>query len=209
MERSIETQVLALAAMMQAVEQVNKLARGEASSMRDIETCLQSIVVQDAPNAEAIYGSHQQLRSGYKVLQAQLQGRKENDPILARYIMAVFVLERQLSKSKDRLQALGQRIARLPQQLQHFQVTDDTMLASLADIYVEHISSIGSRIQIAGSVEQLKQNSVQNRVRALLLAAIRAAVLWRQAGGRRYHFLLHRQRLLRETNHVLNQLTSF
>jgi high frequency lysogenization protein len=47
---------------------------------------------------------------------------------------------------------------------------------------------------------------VQHKIRALLLAAIRAAVLWRQAGGRKYHFILQRKRLLQEVKTVLQQL---
>ena len=89
---------------------------------------------------------------------------------LTRYVMAVLVLERLLAKSSDSLSAVGRRIERLQQQLQHFQVTDDNIIASIADIYVEHISPLGNRIQIAGAPEQLKQSAVQQKIRALLLA---------------------------------------
>lgn len=209
MQPSIHYQVMALAAIAQAISQVQQIARGELTSPRDIATCLQSIAEQNPAQAEDIYGGHlRNLHNGYKLLQQQLTGSGVKDVEITRYGMAVLTLEKALSANSQTLQAVGKRIERLPQQLQHFQITDDTIIASLADIYVEHISPLGNRIQVAGTPDQLKQTAVQQKIRALLLAAVRAAVLWRQAGGRRYHFLLNRKALLQEISAVLQQLKS-
>jgi high frequency lysogenization protein len=43
----------------------------------------------------------------------------------------------------------------------------------------------------------------QNLIRALLLAAIRAAVLWRQCGGRRLSLFLRRSALLEAASGLL------
>jgi len=43
-----------------------------------------------------------------------------------------------------------------------------------------------------------------NLIRALLLAAIRAAVLWRQCGGRRWRLLLQRRDLLHAAQRLRN-----
>jgi len=209
MQPSIHVQVMALAAIAQALQQVQSIARGDLSSPRDVSTCLQSIAEQSPADALDIYGGQlRNLQNGYKLLQQQLTGSGAKDAQITRYAMAVLHLERALNSRSDVTQAVGRRIERLQQQLQHFQITDDNMIAGLADIYVEHISPIGQRIQVAGSPEQLKQTLVQQKIRALLLAAIRAAVLWRQAGGRRYHFLFNRKALLQEISAVLHQLTS-
>ncbi len=90
--------------------------------------------------------------------------------------------------------------------MQHFAITDENIIANLADIYVECISSLGTRIQVAGQPELLKQPLVQHKVRALLLAAIRAVVLWRQAGGSRLHFIFKRKALLSEAKSVLQTI---
>ena len=207
MNSSVSNQVLALSALCLAVRSVQQIARGEAPAAGVLGTLLQSIAEQNPSEAVDIYGGRlANLQEGYHILAAQLGDQPRKDIELTRYVMAVLVLERLLAKSGDTLSAVGKRIERLQQQLQHFQVTDDTIVASIADIYVEHISPLGNRIQIAGVPEQLKQSAVQQKIRALLLAAIRAAVLWRQAGGRRYHFLFQRKTLLRETQQVLPQL---
>lgn len=207
MQPSIHIQVMALAAIAQAISQVQTIARGEITSPRDIAICLQSIAEQNPTDAIEIYGGQlRNLQNGYKILQQQLTGNGVKDVEITRYGMAVLMLEKALSANSDVKQAIGRRIDRLQQQLQHFQITDDTLIASIADIYVEHISPLGNRIQVAGSPDQLKQTIVQQKIRALLLAAVRAAVLWRQAGGRRYHFLLNRKALLQEISAVLQQL---
>jgi len=207
MQPSIHVQVMALAAIAQAISQVQAIARGEITSPRDITTCLQSIAEQNPTDAIDIYGGQlRNLQNGYKILQQQLTGNGVKDVEITRYGMAVLILEKALSANADVKQAIGRRIERLQQQLQHFQITDDTLIASIADIYVEHISPLGNRIQVAGSPDQLKQTAVQQKIRALLLAAVRGAVLWRQAGGRRYHFLLNRKALLQEISAVLQQL---
>ena len=46
-------------------------------------------------------------------------------------------------------------------------------------IYVDVISPLGPRIQVTGSPAVLQSPQVQAKVRATLLAGIRAAVLWR------------------------------
>jgi high frequency lysogenization protein len=207
MQFSYTTQTLALAALCQAIRLVQQISRGEAVQHQELEISLQSISVQDAAEPIEIFGGKlANLETGYHVLQAQLGDHPKKDLELTRYAMAVLTLERKLAKNNDSLSAVGKRIERLQQQLQHFQLLDETVLASMADIYIEHVSPLGQRIQIAGQPAALKQPIVQHKIRALLLAAIRAAVLWRQAGGRKYHFILQRKQLLQEAKNVLQQL---
>ncbi|HCU66839.1 MAG TPA: lysogenization regulator HflD [Rheinheimera sp.] len=207
MQFSYTTQTLALAALCQSIRLVQQIARGDSTDASELAIALQSVAIQNAEEPIDIYGGKlEQLSQGYHILLSQLGDNPQKDLELTRYAMAVLVLERRMSKNPQALQAVGKRIERLNQQLQHFQITDETIIASIADIYVEHISPLGNRIQIAGKPAELKQSTVQNKIRALLLCAIRAAVLWRQAGGRRYHFILQRKTLLQEAKTVLQQL---
>ncbi|MGE3106433.1 MAG: DUF489 family protein, partial [Lysobacterales bacterium] len=58
-------------------------------------------------------------------------------------------------------------------------------------IYGEHLSTLTPRVMVSGEPALLKQPRLVCRIRALLLAAVRAAVLWRQSGGSRFGLLLH------------------
>ena len=58
---------------------------------------------------------------------------------------------------------------------------------------------------VNGSQVHLNNPENANRIRALLLAGIRAAILWRQSGGSRWKLLVQRNALLREARSLLAQ----
>ena len=73
------------------------------------------------------------------------------------------------------------------------------VIARFADIYQRTLSELKPRIQVYGDAGFLQQPDNINRVRALLLTGIRAAVLWQQKGGRRWQFLFQSGKLLSAT----------
>ena len=102
---------------------------------------------------------------------------------LTRYLVSVMALERKLASRRDSMAQLGDRISTAKRQLEHFELLDEQMVSNLANIYLDIISPLGPRIQVTGTPAHLQQPSVQHKVRALLLAAVRGAVL--VASGRR------------------------
>ena len=65
----------------------------------------------------------------------------------------------------------------------------------LATLYQDTISRLAHRIQVEGQMDYLQNEYVANRVRSLLLAGIRSAVLWHQLGGRRWRLIFYRKRV--------------
>ncbi|GAA0540218.1 MULTISPECIES: high frequency lysogenization protein HflD [Rheinheimera] len=209
MQESLSTQIIALAGLCQALKLVQQVARSTEQDKAALQVMLNSVAVIDAEQPLSIYGDDTaNLATGLKLIVDQLGDKPQKDVELTRYIVGVLALERRLHKSAGNLKQLGDKLQHLQRQLQHFAVTDDNMLASLADIYSTCISSLGGRIQIYGQPELLKQQSVQHKVRALLLAAIRSAVLWRQAGGSRLNFIFKRRKLVAQAKQMLAQLPS-
>lgn len=209
MQPSLYTQIMALAGLCQALQLVQKVARSSDVDKAAMQTVLHSVAVLDAEEPLQIYGGDlKQLAGGLKLIVDQLGDKPQKDVELTRYIVGVLALERKLAKAPARMKTLGDKLQHLNRQLQHFAITDDNMLANLADIYSECISSLGGRIQIFGQPELLKQPAVQHKVRALLLAAIRSAVLWRQAGGSRLNFIFKRRKLVAQAQHMLSQLST-
>ncbi len=80
------------------------------------------------------------------------------------------VLERKLAASKGAMDTLGNRIAGLHRQLEHFDLQSETLLSAMAGIYVDVISPLGPRIQVTGSPAVLQSPQVQAKVRSALLA---------------------------------------
>jgi high frequency lysogenization protein len=101
---------------------------------------------------------------------------------------------------------LADRMSQIQRQQAHMDLFEHQMLSNLASIYSDLISPIGAKIQVAGNPALLQKNDNQNKVRALLLAGVRAAVLWRQLGGKRRHILFKRQAILSAGEQALEQI---
>ncbi|WMN60146.1 high frequency lysogenization protein HflD [Pseudoalteromonas xiamenensis] len=189
-------QVMALAALCQITRLVQKVAKYGQFNAHDVESFLQSIIITNPARPEDVYQDHYGLKQGYKALVDQLSADGSKDVELVKYVGGLIQLERVLAYKPGALDELGRRINELDRQLMHFSITDDTILSSLADIYSQVISPLGQRIQVFGQPELLKQPHIQHKVRALLLAGIRAAVLWRQMGGKRRHFFFSKRKII-------------
>jgi len=209
MQNSLSTQIIALAGLCQALKLVQNVARSTELNTDTFIMTLNSVAVIDAEDPLQIYGnSRTNLKTGLQTVVDQLGDKPQKDVELTRYIVGVLALERRLNKTPANMKKLGDKLQHLQRQLQHFSITDDNVLANLADVYTDCISSLGGRIQIYGQPELLKQVAVQHKVRSLLLAAIRSAVLWRQAGGSRLNFIFKRRKLVAQAKQMLAQLPS-
>ena len=67
------------------------------------------------------------------------------------------------------------------------------MLSALGTLYADTVSQLRPKVMVQGNPHYLGQPSVVAEVRAVLLAAMRSAVLWRQLGGSLWDFLLRRR----------------
>ena len=178
-----ENQVMALAAMCQVAKQVQKIAQYGSSNDYELEKLLNSIVETSPETPSDVYQGTENLRDGYKSLLNQLSAGEKKDVEIVKYVGGLMQLERALSAKASSLAELGKGIEDVKRRLDHFAITDDTVIAALADIYSKVLSPLGHRIQVYGKPDLLKQQLVQHKIRALLLAGIRSAVLWRQMGG--------------------------
>ena len=70
------------------------------------------------------------------------------------------------------------------------------VLTALGSLYAETLSHLRPRVLVQGNPHYLGQATVVAEVRAVLLAAVRAAVLWRQLGGSLWDFILWRKDLV-------------
>lgn len=204
MSKTITDQTLALAGITQAVAQVDSIARRGAFDRDAFETSLGSLFLTEPDSTEEVYGGVQGVRPGLEGLRTQLG----NDPKLrnieqTRYLIALLHLERKLGKRRDMLDHIGRGLENTRRQIEHFELNHPTVIASVADLYTETISNLAPRIMVRGEQGYLNVPDNANRIRALLLAGIRSAVLWRQSGGSRLKLLFRRRAYLEETQRLL------
>ncbi|WP_341501103.1 high frequency lysogenization protein HflD [Gallaecimonas sp. GXIMD4217] len=193
----------AFAAICQAVTLVQQIARQGQCAQQALKALLGGILVTDPQSPAEVYGDNG-LRLGHQMLIELMSNANGNrDPELTRYLVGLLTLERRLAKRKDVLSLLSERINQVKRQVSHYGLEDDKVLANLADIYSELISPLGPKVQVAGSPMYLQQSLNQHQVRAALLGGIRAAVLWRQLGGRRLQLLFSRSAMVNEAKAYL------
>lgn len=186
---------LALAGVLMAAQQVKQLAASGQVDTEVFSTLVQSLLITTPKNAEEVVGSVAATKTGLAILIAQLE-QPNKDPELIKYVIGMLALERRLSSDSRMLAEISQRIERLKQQVQHYGLLHDNVLASLAGTYSDTISTFKFRIQVSGQPRYLEVKENQHRVRALLLTGIRMAILWRQVGGSRLQFIFRRNQLL-------------
>ncbi|MBI2381095.1 MAG: high frequency lysogenization protein HflD [Gammaproteobacteria bacterium] len=196
--------VLALSGVCQAAALVQQIAHQGTADAAATETSLNSILELNPASTEAVYGKVAALRIGLQALYDQISvSHSHRDREIARYCSNLLALERRLARNPGMLDAIGARIAQAQKQCEHFPVSHENVLANLAGIYKDTISTLPLRIQVTGNPRNLEVKDNQNRVRALLLAGIRSAVLWRQCGGKRRQLLLQRGRIEDATRQLL------
>ena len=204
MPQTDHDRVIALSGLFQATALVRNIARSGRADAQDFETCVASVLKIDAASSEEIYGNCRRLRTGLQLLIDQLLKPKNIE--ITRYVVAILVLERKLVKKPKLLKHIGEGIESTKAKLEYFPLIHDNIIAALADIYTATVSTLPPRIMVHGEHNYLTQTENANRIRALLLAGIRAARLWRQSGGGRLTLLLHRRSLLNEAQRVLAQV---
>ena len=204
MPQTDHDRVIALAGLFQATDLVNHIAQEGQANADDFETCIASLLKVDANSSEDIYGGIAKLRNGLTLLVKQLRNPKNME--VTRYSITLLVLERKLGKQPNLIQRIGQGIEAAKNKLDFFPLTHDNIIATLADVYTNTISTLSPRIMVNGQHDHLTQTENANRIRALLLAGIRAAWLWKQSGGGRLSLLLRRKRLLAEAQRLLDAL---
>ncbi|KAE8178067.1 high frequency lysogenization protein HflD [Photobacterium carnosum] len=202
MAYSIYDRTIAFAGMCQAVKLVQDVARNGNCDSAALSTMLNSIMATDPSDTIGVYGSEADLRIGLESMVRDIDGSSSGNEI-TRYLVGVMALERKLSARRDSMAQLGDRVGTLKRQTVHFNLLDEQMLSNIASIYLDIISPLGPRIQVSGTPAQLQLPNVQHRVRALLLAAVRSAVLWSQVGGKRRHLLFGRKQMLEQAKILL------
>lgn len=206
MNQRMQEQAIAFAGICQAVKLVQALAHGDSIEEESFKASLESILATDPERTEDVFGGLSNLHIGLKTLINQLDGKQDKRSVdVTRYVVSLIALERRLTRRKDLLAMLSERISQVQRQRNHFEIGDEQILAALAGIYSDLISPLGPRIQVTGNAQLLQQALTQHKIRAVLLAGLRACVLWRQLGGKRRQIFFSRNKIIAHARACLNR----
>jgi len=202
----MKNKTIALAGVCQAAYFANELAStGRVRDQNGFDATLNSLYIIDCDDISEIYGSDMlNLTTGLKTLHYAFN--RDNDYLtILKYTLTLLTLERKLSKHTDYLDKIQKGIS----DSKILQTAEDNfampVITKLANTYSSTISLLQPRIILNGRPEHLKQIEITEKIRAILLAGIRSAVLWSQMGGTQWQ-LLFKRRLLVETAHELKKM---
>ncbi len=198
MSRSLKDQTLALAGVFQASALVQQIAHSGQCADSSLETCMRSLFATDPATTLDVYGGElKDLREGLSTLASVLsQQSRQQDIEVLRYALNLINLEAKLRSNKDMLDIIGNRIEQARHTASHFGFIHPNLIANLASIYTDTISTFRLRIQVSGQPTVLQRDENAAKVRALLLAGIRSSVLWHQSGGRRWKLIFNRRKVI-------------
>lgn len=204
---------LALAGLFQAARLAQQLAREGRAEPGAFAASIQSLMLIDTPSTEAVYGGLRGVTLGLNLLQSKLTGNTStNDIEMARYVIAIIHLEGQLRRLPEMQEVIRQGIEAAREQMKFFETAenDETvhprLVEKLADLYTQTISTLSPRIMVNGEHGHLSNPLIAAKVRAVLFAGIRAALLWRQLGGNRWQLLFSRRKIAVEAGNILENL---
>jgi high frequency lysogenization protein len=188
----IEDRVLALGGMLQALAQVRRIADTGQSEATAVRVALDSVFRIDAANTQAVYGDIASLRNGLRLLRNYLADT-DKDEALGKLGLSVLQLERRFSSEADVAAQVGTGIGGLSAPAERLGSAHPDVVAGLGSLYADTVSTLRPRVMVQGNPHYLGQAGVVAEIRALLLAALRSAVLWRQSGGSLWDFVFRRR----------------
>lgn len=194
----------------------NIAARGEYTDAQ-LQLAVDSVLRIEPETAEAVFGGVENLQEGLALLDAQFSGsggdgikvRRGESEHIGGYVGRLLRLAGRVQHDSSRLNAISSAIQEIEQSRQAGEdpsVWLDSSTQRLAALYQKTVSDLQPRIMVQGHARFLENDQMAARIRALLFAGLRSAVLWRQCGGRLWLLLIWRRRLLQEVQKLREPL---
>ena len=200
--------IISLSAIFQAsllVQQLSCTGKFEESHAIPL---IESLFALQADSIQNIYKNIADLKPGLETFIRifEINNRQKIDQDIARYAISLIHIERCLIKRKDLLAIVKQGINNAERQTHNFPITHNNIMANLAGIYTDTLSTLNFRIHITGEQNYLTNTNNINKIRTFLLSGVRAAVLWRQMKGNRWQLFFQRKKIINNAKILLNEI---
>lgn len=203
---SVTDRSVAFCGIVQGAKLARDIARTGMCDATAFESSRASLFNFDPDSVEAVFNGIEGVALGLRSLLQQIEEPAKRDLEVSRYGVAVLHLADRLLRDKEGMSRLYEDLTALERRRESFELGDSTWHEQIADIYQARISPLGPRIMIKGEPLHLQNPDNAARIRVALLAGIRAAVLWRQAGGAKWHLLLYRRAIVSSVRELLDRL---
>lgn len=203
MSYTLEDRTIALAGVFQVATLVHQIAHRGTCEQTAMESSLQSLFVTNPRSTVEVFGDFFGVRLGLREMGEVLDRQTNHKDIeILRYALNLVHLSGKLRRHRDMLDLIGKRLDQARHTADHFGCMHSNTLSNLASVYLDSISTFSLRIQVTGNPSHLRVDSNAIKIRALLLAGIRSAILWHQTGGRRWQLIFGRQRYIQSARRL-------
>lgn len=195
MTMDFRSRVLALAGLLQALRLVRQIAdtgHAEAAAERVV---LDSVFRIDADSVDDVYGGAGSVRAGLMLLRDYLTDLRGDDA-LPKLAKAILQIERRFVADAGMAEHVLEGIRTLGGIAEHQGSIHPDAISRLGQLYADTISHLRPKVIVQGNPHYLQQPEVVAEIRALLLASLRSAVLWRQMGGSMWDFVFSRRAMM-------------
>lgn len=116
------------------------------------------------------------------------------------YAMSLLALEKKVYSNPKFVEIIENSQQKILKQLSFFDqdYAHPSIVANLAQTYVDTAGQINPRILVRGNAEAFKDPAHTNRIRACLFTGLQMAHLWRQLGGSSWNMIFSKRKLLRD-----------
>jgi len=212
-----EQEIIALAAVAQCAALVDVLATKGSSQQADLAASINPLLVLNPNSFDEVYPNVVDQARGLRTLTAMFSNDLSSQKSeVVKYTLGLLQLRTILMQDDDMQEQIRSSLVGvkpLPANSsihlddeQGLSEEQQVTIDQLANLYRDTISTLSYRIQVQGRSDYLKQERVAKQIRSLLLAGIRAAVLWHQVGGRRWRLLFYRSRIQQTADGIRKRL---
>lgn len=200
---SLEQQTIALAGVAQVARLVDQVSRTGSYPIEFLEPTIHSLFEFDASSVASVYGGLAGVKLGLHNLSNLLASRQsQENREMVRYVFSMLYLERKFAADTQMMSVVHSRLEHASFRAEHFANHVQEICHSVSGIYQDTLSNLKFRIKVSGSAQHLQDKENADIIRALLLAGIRSAYLWRQLGGRRWKLVVQRKTMLEASQNL-------
>lgn len=131
---------------------------------------------------------------------SRLPNKNNSAKLPLSYAMGLLHLEKKVYSNPKFVEIIEQSQQKILRQLSFFDnnYLHPSIIANLAQTYVDTAGQINPRIMVRGNAEAFKDSSHTNRIRAALFTGLQMAHLWRQLGGSSWSMIFAKRKLLKD-----------
>lgn len=203
-----QERIIALAGVFEAASLVRSLAQTGTCDTASYEALVRTLFIFEPKTTRDVYNNDIScLLEGLTALSRISHNQLDNAATeTVRYALSLLALQKQLAKQPDMLEVIRSRLNHIQYNQNHFSDDASQLAGSISGLYQDTLSTLKFRIQVNGNMQHLKQNAVSDKVRTLLLAGIRSAMLWRQLGGNKWQIIFGRSEIEKHSEALLAEI---